>query len=361
MLNLLQSSRLAIDQPLRIAGAGIAGMTAALQLRRFGREVLIIEKQTQVGGSRHGDLEGIENWIFPVPLSKFFANHGIDFERITSTPSDQFTVDTAAGSSFVIRSRIPFFHIVRRGADKGCIDAQLYRQCKEAGVRFKCGSMATADVHIDSTGANKAVAYIKGINFTSSLPDQIHLLLGEKFAPKGYGYLIINGGRGTVAAAYKKLPQELGDPLENTITHFQRLNIFIEDGKQFASRGSFSLPINRGFTFPLKVGEAGGYQDYLFGFGLRMAMMSGSAAAKYISGDIRNARKLLHLMNRKCKMSFLNRILYERLSDDQMAYLAQRLATADQPLYLLRQAYQWNFRKVMRWIKMSNRYEVRPD
>ena len=46
-----------------IVGAGIAGMTAAINLSKFGKSVVIYEKNDSIGASRHGDLVGIEIWI----------------------------------------------------------------------------------------------------------------------------------------------------------------------------------------------------------------------------------------------------------------------------------------------------------
>ena len=47
-----------------IVGAGIAGMTAAINLSKSGKSVIIYEKNDCIGGSRDGDFEGMENWIF---------------------------------------------------------------------------------------------------------------------------------------------------------------------------------------------------------------------------------------------------------------------------------------------------------
>ena len=60
------------------------------------------------------------------------------------------------------------------------------------------------DADIIATGSINAKAFIRGIVFESKLKNQIHLILGNKVAPYGYGYLIILDGRGTIAVAYKK-------------------------------------------------------------------------------------------------------------------------------------------------------------
>ena len=88
---------------------------------------------------------------------------------------------------------------------------------------------------------------------------------------------------------YKK-PKKSGiDPLKNSVDCFNNYGITIPEGKSFGSRGSFSLPFG-GMTYPYNIGEAGGFQDYLFGFGIRMSMASGRGAALSILGKHKEAK-----------------------------------------------------------------------
>ena len=54
--------------PVKIAGGGIAGLAAAMYLRKKNFKVVVYEKESKIGNSRHGDFEGIENWIFSLSL-----------------------------------------------------------------------------------------------------------------------------------------------------------------------------------------------------------------------------------------------------------------------------------------------------
>ena len=45
---------------IKIAGGGVAGLSAAISLKKFGFNPIIFEKNHAVGGSRHGDYEGLE-------------------------------------------------------------------------------------------------------------------------------------------------------------------------------------------------------------------------------------------------------------------------------------------------------------
>ncbi len=63
----------------------------------------------------------------------------------------------------------------------------------------------------------------------------------------------------------------------------------------------------------LLIGERGGFQDYLFGFGMRYAFLSGHLAAQSIiqGTDYESLikKELLNMM----KSSLVNRYLYEKL------------------------------------------------
>ena len=66
-------------------------------------------------------------------------------------------------------------------------------------------------------------------------------------------------------------------------------------------------------------------------------------------------------INKKKRISFLNRIIYEKLSDDQMYFLAQKFSFSNNPLSILEQAYKWNFRAALILINSKRKYEIRPN
>lgn len=343
---------------INIAGAGIAGMTAAINLKLSYQDVVVFEKGTTVGSNRHGDHEGLENWIFEGSMDSFFQDHGFDLSRIDTIPIHTFTVHSSENIPFEVRSTSPFFYMIQRGAETKHFDQQLYKQCQEAGVEFNFSQKAPDHVEIDSTGTRRAAAYIKGINFHSSLPDQVHLLLGSIYAPKGYAYLIILNGHGTIATAFKK-NNKIKDPLKNTLQFYSQLGFNIPSGTIFGSRGSFSLMKMNFIDRPVRIGEAGGYQDLLFGFGMRMAMNSGLAAAHLFNGDLDTANKIMKELDRKRKVSYVNRLLYERLNEGQLLAMAKRFTSTQDPINILSNAYEWNFRNIMRWMKQKGNVEVR--
>jgi flavin-dependent dehydrogenase len=343
---------------IKIAGGGIAGLSAAIKLKLNGFDPIIYEKEDKIGLGRHDDFEGIENWIFSNEMQPFFKKIGFDFNKIDSYPISRFTIHTISKEPFTIFQNKPFFYMIKRGSSYNSLDTQLFNQCAEEGVKFNFGQMAPNDCEIIATGTSKAAAYVRGINFKTKLKDQVHLLLGNKFASKGYAYLIIINGEGTLATAYKKTKNYQIDPIKNCIKYFNSIGIEIPDGNFFASRGSFSLPFGK-LKSPFKIGEAGGYQDYLFGFGIRMSMLSGMAAALKIIGENSKAKRIINSLNQKRRLSFINRILYEKLDDTQMEMMAHKILMSNDAVKILSGVYSWNVKNLLRWISFKNQYEVR--
>jgi len=79
------------------------------------------------------------------------------------------------------------------------------------------------------------------------------------------------------------------------------------------------------------VGEAAGFQDALWGFGIRMAIVSGHLAARaLVSGRPREFDRLWReRLGGLLAASFANRRLYGRAGDLGYALLIRRVARAD--------------------------------
>ena len=87
---------------IKIAGGGIAGLSAAIKLKLNGFDPIIYEKENKIGLGRHDDFEGIENWIFSNEMQPFFKKIGFDFNKIDSYPIYRFTIHTISKEPFTI-------------------------------------------------------------------------------------------------------------------------------------------------------------------------------------------------------------------------------------------------------------------
>jgi flavin-dependent dehydrogenase len=118
-----------------VVGAGLAGMTAALNLAREGKDVLVLERYDQVGGMPQV-RPAIDVTPFDVgPVSKFI---GVDLGAPQIVPCDKWNF-YAFGTKVEMKVKEINLHCVERGPRKTALDKQLYDLCVEAGVKFEFG------------------------------------------------------------------------------------------------------------------------------------------------------------------------------------------------------------------------------
>jgi flavin-dependent dehydrogenase len=299
---------------IRILGAGPAGLTAAICLARRGHRVTVFEKHRHVGGRFHGDFQGLENWSREEDVLSTLSRLGI---------RPDFALRPIHGGSFYnpdlrrleVRSGDPLFYLVRRGPHPGSLDRSMQRQAEEAGVEIRFRERRnpeTAD--IVATGPRTARVVASGIQFETDSGDRAGGILNDELAPKGYAYLLISGGMATLATVlYDRFP-EAKACLARAIETFQGLSEFqIRNPREFGGYGDFGVPASAVRSGRRYAGEAAGFQDFLFGFGIRYAILSGALAAQSLdTGEDYDT-----LWNRKVgaqlRGSWRNRLLYERL------------------------------------------------
>lgn len=96
-----------------IAGAGPAGLAAAITLAHTGRRVVVHEAQTEVGCRFKRDLQEIKNWTTRKDALAVLAELAIttDFDHLACREGAAFD---AWGRARTIRSDQPLFYVVER-------------------------------------------------------------------------------------------------------------------------------------------------------------------------------------------------------------------------------------------------------
>lgn len=118
-----------------VVGAGLAGMTAALNLARDGKEVLVLEKYDQVGGMPNV-RPAVDVTPFDVgPVGKFI---GVDLGAPQIVPCEGWNF-YCFGHKVEMQVDVVNLHCVERGPRPSALDKQLEDLCIEAGVKFEFG------------------------------------------------------------------------------------------------------------------------------------------------------------------------------------------------------------------------------
>ncbi len=165
---------------------------------------------------------------------------------------------------------------------------------------------------IVATGPSAADGLAKEMTFLTDLSDTVWVLFDMKCSPGGYAYLFVLDGVATLGCAITRDLSQINDYFERTLRRFQEISPFtISNEKTGYSFMDFSLKQSAVHHRKLYIGEAGGFQDYLFGLGLRYALMTGYfAAMSFIEGKDYD-RLWKEKFGHSQAVSLVNRFLYE--------------------------------------------------
>jgi 2-polyprenyl-6-methoxyphenol hydroxylase-like FAD-dependent oxidoreductase len=114
-------------EKIRIAGAGLSGLTAAICLARMGHPVEVFEKNADSGQGRGSDWDAIENWTSNRDLFETLPQWGIERSFDVVCP-EQIEVYAPSGECYPLSSRRPMVYLVRRGVAPGSLDQTLKEQ-----------------------------------------------------------------------------------------------------------------------------------------------------------------------------------------------------------------------------------------
>ncbi len=323
---------------VKIAGAGPSGLIAAILLAKAGYDVTIHEARAVVGARFIGDFQVLENSSGHPDFLEWLQKIGIAINFFTQ-PVRQATLFDYRLKAKTVESRDPFAYFIKRGGgtapggisgpqaasrlvgplDTISLDHGLKDQAVSAGVTIHYQSPANlAEVDIVATGPSSADALAKEMTFLTNGPDKVWVLFDMKYAPGGYAYLFVLDGAATFGCAITRDLPQINRYFDLALKRFQEIESFpISDVKTGYSFMDFSLKASAtndphaSHSQKRYVGEAGGFQDYLFGLGLRYAMMTGHFSAISLIENKSYDRLWREGLGDSQEISLVNRALYE--------------------------------------------------
>ncbi len=270
------------EDVIQIAGAGPAGLAAAITLAHGGRQVIVHETQAQVGHRFGADLQGLENWSTEQDVLDMLRGLGLTTD-FAAPPFERGTGFDAWGKRYDIVGKKPLFYMVERGPGPRTLDTALLEQARALGVEVRFNSRLD---HVEgdavlATGPKTADAIAVGYHFESDWDDGFWIIYDDNIAPKGYAYLLIMNGCGTVKSCMFTGFKQERQYVQRTVEAFQDLvGLEMKNPRPHGGAGNFRIPGRAISGAHLVVGEQAGFQDFLWGFGMRFAMVSGVLAAR---------------------------------------------------------------------------------
>lgn len=347
------------DEPIEIAGAGPAGLAAAITLAQAGRKVLVHETQKEVGHRFGGDFQGLENWTTEEDALTVLKTLGIT-TGFTAMPCHNGTVFDPTGKPYEIKSDDSLFYLIERGPGPGTLDTALLKQAQTLGieVRFNSRLRHVAGEAILAAGPRAADAIAVGYHFETDMADGYWAICDNELAPQGYAYLLVMNGRGTVKSCMFSGFKQEKLYLQRTMEAFERLvGLEMRNPQSHGGSGNFRIPSSAySGPHPL-VGEQAGFQDTLWGFGMRLAISSGVLAAQSLLTGENYDRLWQRQLKPQMETSVVNRVLYGLAGNHGYGWFLGQLVSRPNLRESLRRQYQasWPKRLLSPWAK--RRYE----
>lgn len=334
-----------------IAGAGVSGLTAAINLKSAGRAVRVIERSPESGAQRFPDWDAVENWTSPEDLPQFLERIGIDDNLFRYSGHTSFTVIDPYGRRYDVQTRRPFFYLIKRGAVPGGLELGLQTQAKAMGIPITYGvtcQPGEADIWAVGSFGQGATFVSVGFTFSTDHPDWVCGIVDKNIAPRAYAYLVIVQGEGTLAVLMSKERRDAHRLLERAINVYrQHTDLDIREVRRSGGSGgdmaAFWLSED-----DFVIGEAAGFQDFLWGFGIRHAFTSGYLAAQTILTSQQWQVVAEQEIRPLVRASLVNRWLYDRMPNWGYALLVRRFAR-DADLNALVSRW-YHPRRIHRWL-----------
>ncbi len=343
---------------IQIAGAGPAGLAAAIMLARAGRQVVVHEAQRKVGSRFGRDFQGLENWSTAEDVLNILQAQGLDI-GFTVQPCCNGTVFDPWGNAYAIHSELPIFYMVERGPGPGSLDSALLRQARSVGVEVRFNSRLK-HLHgegILAAGPRAADAIAVGYHFDTDMKDGFWAICDDRLAPKGYAYLLVTGGRGTMKSCIFSDFKHEKVFVERSLEAFQRLaGLKMKNPVPHGGVGNLRVPASAYSGHHPLVGEQAGFQDALWGFGMRLAISSGMLAAQsLLTGENYDALWRCELLP-QMQTSVVNRALYSLVGNRGYRWSLRRLLSRKDIRRSLRRQYQPSWPKYLLRSWANGRY-----
>lgn len=301
-------------KPVTIAGAGPAGLSAAIHLRRSGIPVTVFERRETVGARFIGEWQVLESYSSDTDALAELRTMGIepDFEH---RPALWAHLVDDRGTKREVTSRVPYGYFLLRGPEAGTLDRALAAQAVSLGAEIRYGrKLDPVEADIVATGPGPADGIAKEIAFVTGAADRIEVIFDPELAPGGYAYFFVLDGWATLGLALLDGYGKLEAQFEKAVARFQEIGPFdVRDARPGYSYMNFFLHPSSERAKRLYAGEAGGFQDYLFGLGIRYALVSGHLAARSLVENVPYDELWKARFLRAMRSSLGARLLYESL------------------------------------------------
>jgi hypothetical protein len=310
-----------------ILGAGLSGMIAAIHAARQGKEVLVLEGHSGIGG-----LKGVHPSAHTTPIDPWWVSRYLD---IDITPSFKPILDFRLGVLNRLYScRTETLYCVERGDRPTAIDQLLYQECLGCGVSFEFGALVKDPYELPpnsilATGLHREMFEALGIPYEtvysfwmtaerssgmfSSLKADFEQLLVGYLYPYTTDYFYVTAVNDLwYALLFSRRPLHKAHLAACVSSVEERLGVRLAGWKYLTGAVPTKSIANPRLLLGDKIlaGSLSGSMDPFYLFGIHGALLSGKIAAMALE-EPEKAQAEFKRINRFYVATWLQRRLYE--------------------------------------------------
>jgi flavin-dependent dehydrogenase len=193
-------------------------------------------------------------------------------------------------------------------------------------VRFNSRVQHVHGAGIFATGPKAADAIAVGYHFDTRMADGFWVICDDGLSPQGYAYLLIMGGKGTVKSCMFSGFKQEAVYVQRTVEAFERLvGLEMIDPQPHGGVGNFRQPVTAYSGNHPVAGELAGFQDTLWGFGMRAAITSGVLAARSLLEGSDYEALWQQELGRRMTTALVNRAIYSLLGNRGYRWFLRRM------------------------------------
>ena len=327
-------------EKIHVVGAGLAGLTAAINLAREGFQVLVHEQQSRIGGRQEVRPDPAGS---PFDLQRLAAYTGIDVS------SAVYPLHDCRYRLWEKSYRFPFpktitAYMVERGRRKTSIDSFLYKKARDLDVRFAFGERISSRSDFEAlpprsvlaTGLEEHSFRALGIPFETThswcakgvVPFQkptVTVYMGPFTTDYGFSCTVNGIALGFVFQRQKPLTDADRAAFEKKVEATEPFRLKGWREVRFGACPSRSVRNPRLFwADKILAGGVGGNMDPLLNFGMLGAMLSGKIASVAVTRP-REAKKEFRRLNLSFFPLLFAHKVFPRMPDPMRGRISKRM------------------------------------
>ena len=319
-----------MTKSVKILGAGLSGLSCAINLVKKDVAVEVIEKRDSIGKQNNPNYQVLNGSVTP---KEYLESLNLKPKYRQIVKEKCFFATNSRDFDFKLNSKVYF--IQRGGPDS--LEAGLYKQAVDSGVKFKFNTIAKAkEVDVIATGPKSvdAIAYgevYEGVDFDS---EHFYVMYDDKYSPRGW-YLYAVPYDNKLAVMNCCSQPHVGKVkllLKKAISEKNILKDAIGGNKPVSYMGGYGnveLPKSAVDDGRLILGEAAGFQDPFRGLGMAFALESGKLAADAITGGLDYDRLWKDAFSQQFKLDYSRRFIVSLFGSRRVDLMYRKYSRED--------------------------------